>query len=651
MATGRDNRGYESEREHSGKSGEDFRMSLTPLDRYFAEMLAAQQDGGAPPAALTAAQRQKRYKAKKRVERHENGPPKPKKRENERKKRAERRDHIAVLDFETDPFDSIAKEQIRPFAACLLADGSEPVIIWEEDYHAFVDKVLDAVLALPGAFTVYAHNGGKFDFLLFLYRIRGAVSFKGRGVMCAKIGPHELRDSFHIIPEKLASYKKDDFDYKLLRKDVRNKHREKIISYMTSDCVYLLEIVKAFIKDHGLKLSIGQAAMACIKGAGYEVGRLTEGFDAYCRNFFFGGRVECLQGPGIFDGAYKLYDVNSMYPYAMASFQHPIGGPDAFTIRDGKPGPATCFVDLECENFGALVCRDDCGETTAHRERGTFRTSIFEYEMALKHGLISGAKIKWCIDCERRSDFSRFVVPLYEKRLLTKAALKKLAPGTREYDTTKTDDIFYKLILNNGYGKFAQNPRRFKEHWITDYGERPPAEAGDDWGELPEQDHETLGYSIWSRPQKRLAFNNVATAASITGAARAVLMDAICNARDPVYCDTDSLICRDLRNVNIDPVALGAWDIEDEFTQIVVAGKKLYGCKRADGSVKVRSKGAGGVTYQQLVEMVHGEAFEIVNKAPTLTKMMQQFYVTRRVRATAKAPNPLLLRQLERLTA
>src|SRR5690606_29805893 len=197
-------------------------------------------------------------------------------------------------------------------------------------------------------------------------------------------------------------------------------------------------------------------------------------------------------------------------------------------------------------------------------------------------------------------------------------------------------------------GKFAQNPRRFKEHFITDIGARPfidmenedeAKEWQETWGALPAVENFALGYAIWERPQDKLRFNNVGTAASITGAARAVLMEAICNADDPIYCDTDSLICRDLHNTDLHSDRLGAWKLEEEFEEVAIAGKKLYACRRADGSEKVRSKGASGLSFGDMVEVVNAEIDDFVktvrSKGVTLTKHGQQFYLERRVRATA----------------
>jgi hypothetical protein len=557
----------------------------------------------------------------------------------------DRESRIAILDMETDPFDKVAETEVRPFAACLYSDEWEPIVIWEEDFDTFVSRVIGAIEALPEAYTIYAHNGGKFDFMFLVHRIRGQISFKGRGIMSAKIGSHELRDSFHIIPEKLANLQKDAFDYSKMKRDKRNKHREEITRYLINDCRYLLDYVKAFVGAHGLKLSIGQAAMYELKKH-YKVKSLGEQSDAYLRNFFFGGRVECLAGMGHFVGQYKMYDVNSMYPFVMATRQHPIG--NSYQVRRGSPGPYTVFVVLACRNYGAFVKRGDMGETSANYARGRFLVSIWEYDTAVRLNLVDDIQIEYVVDCEERSDFSNFILPLYEKRRLTKNKLKAMkAAGdttSREYNDTKKDDIFTKLLMNNAYGKFAQNPRRFKESYVTDNDARPPAELVG-YGELPVFRSDT--FAIWERPAPDLRFNNVGTAASITGAARAVLMEAIVKARDPIYCDTDSLICKSL-DMPLNDSELGYWALEQEFSEVLIAGKKLYAGRAAgqSGPDKIRSKGVSDLTWTDIERMLEGHTIESVNKAPTLTKRGAdaQFYMHRSVRATAPQ-SPSMIRE------
>lgn len=553
------------------------------------------------------------------------------------KKFVEKLQHVAVLDFETDPFNNKKPDdKIQPFAACLYSDQFKPIVIWENDFDTFISALLTAIENLKGSYTIYAHNGGKFDYMFLVSKLRGNVSFKGRGIMAAKIGRHDLRDSFHIIPERLANYKKDKFDYNTLFKKNRDKHKQKIIDYMVNDCVYLFDIVKSFLQGFGFKLSIGQAAMADIKKH-YTVKKIGENTDAELRQYFFGGRVECLGGKGHFTGGYKLYDVNSMYPYVMANYLHPIGMNYTWR-RNGGINPSTRFVDLTCTNYGALVKRTEDNETTATVGHGRFMTTIWEYKAAMELGLITDIQFHRFVDCDEFSNFEKFVVPHYEKRLATKTLLKELKEGTVEYDNAKKDDIFIKLLLNNGFGKFAQNPRRYKDNYITDHGAPPP--KGYEECLLPA--YRCDNYDIWEKPAPRRSYNNVGTAASITGASRAVLMKAIHNAIDPIYCDTDSLICKSLDNTKIDAIELGAWDLEKSFDEVIIAGKKLYawrviGTNGQKDEIKVKSKGSphGALDWDKMLRLLDDEIIEVISTGPTLTKTGKQFYMRRNIRATA----------------
>lgn len=568
-----------------------------------------------------------------------------------------RHENIAILDTETDPFDNKNKTKVLPFLAVLYSDNFAPVVIWENDFEVWVQKVVAAILALPEEYTIYAHNGGRFDFMFLISEMRGSISFKGRGIMDAKIGPHHLRDSFHLIPEKLAAYQKDAFDYSKLLKCNREQYRDEAIRYCISDCRYLLDLVKKFIADHGLKLSIGQAAMATIKKF-YTVEKFSEGWDEYVRDFFFGGRVECLKGRGHFVGAYRLYDVNSMYPAVMRNYQHPIGAMSDYKLRRGIPSNDTVFVDLTCTNRGALIARNENGETTANIARGRFKTTIWEYQTALELNLISDVQVHFCLDCAKRTDFKLFVDPLYENRIALKQFMGDLKASGQELSAAfveaKKDDMFYKFLLNNGYGKFATNPRKFKEHYITDPGELPPENwfktiPKDDVVKYCQPEFEHAQYWIWSKPAPQFTFYNVGVAASITGAARSVLLRAIHSSIDAIYCDTDSIICKSLNGVKLHKSELGAWDLEDEFHSVAIAGKKLYSVEHASPKKRspeqlergisplytVKSKGTDNVSWQEMLRLIDGETIPKTLFGPTLTRYGDNDYLTRNIRATA----------------
>jgi hypothetical protein len=545
---------------------------------------------------------------------------------------ADKLERIAVLDMETDPFDTIARGRIAPFAACLYSANFKTIVIWEENEEKFIARVLEEINALPGSYTIYAHNGGRFDFLFLIHRLRGPVSFKGRGIMSTKIGAHELRDSHHIIPEKLAAYRKDDFDYSNMAKTKRWKFKQKITDYLISDCVYLYDIVVSFLKEYGFKISIGQAAMYMLKKEYPNCENVTGMTDEYLRNFFYGGRVECLGGAGDFSGEYKLYDVNSMYPAVMCDYKHPIGA--EYFSRTGKPSEKTVFIDVTCFSKGAFpVKRENLGTCFPH-EYGRFKISIHEYNMALQLGLISRVKINYCVDNNLLSTFENFIRPIYNRRLETKetlGALAKLGADNENYLETKKLDIFLKLLMNNSYGKFAQNPRRFKEYYLTDPDAVPDIEP-ETYGDFPE--HLLREYAIWSRPIKKFRFNNVGTAASITGAARSVLMRAMACAIEPLYCDTDSLICRELPDHDLHKSRLGAWDLEAEISRLIVAGKKLYCYEKTDSKRVIKSKGVSGITWENMETLAAGGELVVAAFAPTITKTGSQAYIDRTIKAT-----------------
>jgi hypothetical protein len=541
---------------------------------------------------------------------------------------------VAVLDFETPPFDNTTGAYIFPFLAVLYApEFPEPVVIWEEDNDKLIYQVYQAIVTLPGRYIIYAHNGGRFDFLFMLSKLRGEVMFKGRALMSAKIGNHEIRDSLHIIPEKLKNAnRKTEIDYQLFTKGKRNANRRQITEYCIDDCVALYEIVEPFTREFSFALTIGQAAMARLKKH-YTFERLSNGVDEYFRSWFFGGRVECLRGGVIEPADYRLYDVNSMYPYAMATREHPVS--NNFSIHN-RIRHDTIFLTISCDNSGAFVGRDSRGNLTTKIRQGTFNTTIWEYEVASRLGLIGNVEIHKTISFDRVTNFSNFILPLYEGRQRAKE-MQKDAERIGDVIAARhlaRDVLFYKLLMNNAYGKFAQNPRRFKVHCITEPMERPDDEnAIDIWGDLPAI--ETDQYWIWQRPTDSQRFNNVATAASITGAARAILLDALHTSIDPVYCDTDSIICHRLGdNTPTDTFALGAWDIETDVIAYIGAGKKLYAYRKPDQTEVVRAKGMNGVTWADMLAISNGAIIKKKMLAPTIGKDGSQLYMSRDLRST-----------------
>lgn len=553
----------------------------------------------------------------------------------EKKRRLE---EIAVLDFETDEFDHDKPENlVLPFLAVLYRLNHEPIVIWDEDHESLIRKVIAQIEMLEGRYTIYAHNGGRFDYKYLLPHLRGEIKFKGNSIMKATIGEHELRDSLHILPTSLASLQKDEFDYTKMNKKVRNKHREEIIRYCVNDCKYALEFIMHFVEKHGFKISIGQAAYSQVKSLYPQIENLSQGQDKIFRQFFFGGRVECFEGVIHYKGPLKYIDLNSAYPAVMAYVKHPIG---KTWIRSKVITRDTFFIELSCNSKGALILRDK-GEDGTWRTRAPhgyhrFYTTIHEYKAAMDLGLLSDIEIHATHNCPLSTTFADFVIPRYNERRKITAEMKNHLKGSASWSHMNKDQTIIKFELNNGYGKFAQNPERYFETWITKPGEVPDKEeAGDGW----QVNTRSENYWLWRKPNEDFRYNNVATGASITGAQRAVLLRAIHAVKRPLYCDTDSIICEDTGNLELDDTKLGMWKIECELDELYINGKKHYAYHDPDKSEEkawtVRCKGAGGITLEQIKEINQGARILVKPKGITLYNDGRQEYIGRTVRQTA----------------
>lgn len=527
---------------------------------------------------------------------------------------------FATGDFETDPFK---KDRIpKPFCVGIY-DGVESWNYWGDDC---VEQFLKRIQDMPPT-IFYFHNGGKFDFHFLIEHFRGKIRIVNRRILQAKFLHHEFRDSYAILPVPLAKFNKDEIDYALFEKNERAKHKAKILHYMDNDCRYLFDAVKTFIEEfptsRGPKLTMASAAMSALKQF-HSFDTFEAGTDALLRPYYFGGRNQCFK-TGIIKGDFTLYDVNSMYPYAMKTFTHPIGTPSDF--GGTRINKKTYFATVEGTNYGALPQRMPNGSLSFVQESGTFFATIHELNMAEQTGTFKINKVISTIEFNKVGNFAEFVDHFYDKRMEAVRIEGKSGPHV----------TLYKLISNGAYGKFAQDPSRFMDYEITD-NEIPD---GDNW--LPCE--EIYNYIIWEKPTKEVFGNsyfNVATGASITGASRALLLEGISKADTPLYCDTDSIICKSLKLPQGNE--LGQWKIEAHCNKVAIAGKKTYALFDGAECVKQASKGVR-LNPQQIVAAALGEEVEYANPVPNFRLRINNFatgitssgkanFVTRRIKRT-----------------
>ena len=562
----------------------------------------------------------------------------------------EKRKRIAVLDLETDPFEYNVIP--KPFVSGLY-DGDKFVYYWGPDCIARMVAYLES---RSEPLIIFAHNGGKFDWLYFLEHLpAGDMRIVNGRIIQARLGEHTLRDSFAIMPFPLADYKKDEIDYQKLHRDVREKNKDEIMHYLRGDLVYLHELVVAFFDEFGDKLTIGSAALKQLQRF-HKFNRGGESFDAkFRKDFYFGGRNQVFQA-GIIRKHVKIYDVNSMYPDVMRRYLHPIGNMSILSTRIDRN---TCFVVASGKNYGAFPVRTKEGSLDFTVTEGRFCTTIHEFQAAEDTGTFKCSKIHKTFGFDDRITFAEFIEHFYGARLAAKL------------NEDLIHALFYKFVLNSSYGKFAQNPKNFYEWRITSgdtvldevcpkcielEAPNPACDycGGNGWKWTIGAEDENGKYIIWKAPLLRHNYYNITTGASITGAARSVLLRGIANATNPMYCDTDSIICEDLSGVPINDNELGAWKLEAEGTLAAICGKKLYAvfgksgkcadCKaknhdssvhpRRLNTIKKAHKGAR-LSGDEILRIASGEEIEAVNPVPNFKLSGRHTFTKRKIKRTA----------------
>ena len=557
---------------------------------------------------------------------------------------------IMACDCETDPFRYGRTPQ--PFIWGLY-DG--------KDYETFattkefVSRVRDERIIL------YAHNGGKFDFIFLLPFIleTKAQIINGR-IVSMFLGSAELRDSFSIIPVALRELGgKKEIEYWKLEKEHRKQHKQEIEEYLYADCKSLYDAVTAYRNAAGKQKTIASNALAFSRKLGIDPGKTNARFDRSYRSFYFGGRTECFR-PGTHSNL-TILDIRSCYPYAMMH-DHATGEHNDFRSRHdfgnlSKDAINRSFIRLECSSRGAFPIRTKGpqGLFFPHDYHEFFITG-WEYNAAKDLGLIANEKIISVDYSVKTINFTPYVEHWYK----VKSSVKK-----------KDDPITYtigKIMMNSLYGKLAQNPAKYFDYRIVpegtifchckqndscmwDYNELCPIKEAENHGwklEMEYEGHEIhRRESLWKYKHaegkawiEKPIYKNVATGASITGFARAHLLRAIhaVGNQHVVYCDTDSLICgpdADLSSLALTD-AIGDWEVEARNAPIGhFAGKKLYGLTLADGKHKLASKGAK-LTFSDIKRIANGEIVQWKNEAPSFTLAGEARFVVRNIRATAR---------------
>jgi hypothetical protein len=568
-----------------------------------------------------------------------------------KKSRKSRIKSFWVLDVETDPFsiERNKRDEIpRPF-------------IWGAYHHAtqeyieFADAVAVAEFFRDRNALVYAHNGGRFDYMYLREHLNSddpLLVISGRISKC-RIGSSEFRDSINLLPVSLDTFGgKKKIDYALMEPHRRCDPNvmSEIKSYLRQDCLTLAENLQAYFDEYGRNLTQASASMRywCEHFDQESPRQSKSDFDRY-KPYYYGGRVQCFVD-GVKSQNFSMMDINSAYPNAMK--QRHMFSTQGVLRQHLPPGDQLfqCLIKLDCSSRGVFPWRDEEGALYFPDDEGGRRKRTREYCVtgwefltALATDNISHIHIKEIHYFPETVCFEDYVNYFYEKRLDAKAR-KNIA-----------QDVFCRLFMNSLYGKFGQDPDNHRDYVI----------ASDDsiavWKAKGYKDYKAWDDRYLLRADKnelheddpRRRYYNVATAASITGFVRAQLYRAANECSGLIYCDTDSIAARDTSALKQGD-GLGEWKKELDCDFYAIGGKKLYAMRDIkrdwllaeaeksriypgfEGWYKTACKGVD-LTPDQIIQVAQGETIEYMPDVPTysITREIPR-YINRNVMKTFK---------------
>ena len=544
---------------------------------------------------------------------------------------------ITVIDAETDPFGAVDYPQ--PFIWGFY-DGSL--------YKTFETEESLIEFLYPRDITVYAHNGGKFDFHFLLDFIPEGESISvinGRLVKF-RIGNCEFRDSYPILQSPLSAFSKLDIDYDKMRKEVRHLHMEEIKQYLQYDCVSLYNVTTKFIDTYGKHLTLPSSAINQLKKIEeIELPKQSTSMDEYLRDYYYGGRTQVFEY-GLINESVTLIDINSAYPYAM-EFNHPFSE-TAEIIEHNKKIKSSEVIEqsfytikAKTKTIGPFPVRKENGgiDFPITDQLTEFHVTGWELKTAIDNELCYELKVVTETRFNETRNFSTFVQKFWEQKLNSEK-------GSYEY-------IFAKLMLNSAYGKFASNPRKYKEYKFIDINKLSKymdfCECGNNEKCTDEKCEKSFDFerdflytALVSKklPREKWRFFNVAVGASITGFARAYLLkgllDVLKDGGKILYCDTDSIFFSG--NCIFDNIGpdLGQWEVEGLFPRGgAIAGKKLYCFEYGNGKFKVASKGTK-LNEKDIKILAADKTAKIKYsfEAPVYTLTKKPYKLTREIRST-----------------
>jgi len=477
-----------------------------------------------------------------------------------------------VFDTETTPFKT--NERVKFIFGVVYGYGYKKII------HSVQEFREEFLKPMYNKKKVFAHNA-EFDLNVLydnVYLLDKRAIFNGNFI-CATNEVCTFADSMNIFPTSVKNIGK------LIGKDKKELSKvfwdsseitENDINYCIRDCEIIFDaLLEIFNKAGAVKITLAGLSMDLFRrfyqklNIEYDTNTCNKFFDSY-----YGGRCEAFY---IGDCNGTVYDINSMYPYAMYETKFPNPKylktlknvkPESFieNYLDNYEGMCFCNVKHLDNFFGFLPLR--------YNDKLVFPTGTFkghwnfnEIRFALANKVIEIIEVTEIVYAPAmESPFKDYVLECYR---------------LRQENTTEFNSYLYKLFANSLYGKFAQkinSEQIYIEDMVKDFQIIQDYKKS---GKLKEikmfnEFRNDCFIEIVSESIKYMSNTIPVFSSYITSFARVELLKKILEYKEfkPLYCDTDSVFFA------IDPLIansklLGEFKKEDKIINHI-SGLKNY---------------------------------------------------------------------------
>lgn len=489
-------------------------------------------------------------------------------------------------------------------------------------YSSVRDFILDQFTHANRGRWFYAHAGGLADAQFILhdllttlkghgFQVEAAFSGSAAIIISVSRGKHtwHLVDSYWLLRDKLSKIAKwigmekggggfeeetkdpdeegiSEYEYSKRIEARRDWYATtpfaNLKRYNERDCFILWEAIhqtQLMILEEGgqLQFTLASTGMNLFRRKHLKSTIDTsEGINNIAREAYTASRVENIQAH-IDDGFY--YDVNSSFPYSM-TFPQPgnyLGLTN--TIPDDDMYLARVKVTVRDCFLPPLPLR--------MKNRLFFPTGTWEgvyngVDLQLLEA--QGGRIEKVYEVHRFEpfdDLKHYVTEFYEKKSNAKSTFER---------------IFYKLVLNTIYGKFAESPN--KQSMMFD-----PKVIDRDTMQM-------LMPGVWLAEKiVPVPHVHVPISAHITSLSRKILFDLMSSCQEVHYCDTDGFSTTEI--LTTDEKKLGALKLEKVITKeqggADYIAAKLY---RMNGQV-FKGKGFTRLSANRFAQILEGEAIDV----------------------------------------